>query len=108
MSKEQEQKYTPEGLPIVTNDTLRSFAREIIRRGTDTDAQFKKTHNYLNEIAEENPVIEKYMVGTVTTIFMDDFHKTSAFEAMAGLYMLLKNQAIANNVEESLENTEGD
>jgi len=87
-------RYTKEGLPVVTLDTLNVFGRDMFVRGP---SQFE---DWLSEIDDENEVISTYMT-SITKLYPIE-QQTGLLVAMGGLYQLLKAQAEKNKIEEAL------
>ena len=98
----EKDKYTEDGLPIVCDKIIDVSLRDD-ERYIYEGVKVNKTYDHIKEILEaENPIMLEFL-----DIWIDEFHgdlNSDAFVmGFAGAYKLLKRQAQANKLEESLE-----
>ena len=91
-----DKRYTKEGLPIVSIDTLATFGKDMISRTPDYVGE------WIKDIDKENPGVSAYMNVTVATLCPPE-HRDNMYSAIAGLYKILKNQAQINSLESHLD-----
>ncbi len=85
-----DEKYTKEGLPIVTEETERAFMSELIR-SINTEGSLSYLEKQLEEINSENPKILNY-IRRMTMMYPPELH-TIAASSLAGIYILFKSQS---------------
>lgn len=83
-------KYTPQGLPIPSLDTLRTFGRDMIVRGQD------QAKEWLKLIDQENPGVGTYIAAVGRRYKGTD--RVAVMEDLAGLYMVMRRQAKSNKL----------
>lgn len=108
------EKYTKEGLPIVSKDRLDSLMGEMLKevmqgiRCRGPDAERDITADLLKQIGEENPHASKYIAACMGATFINPC-QSKAIQGMimgqylANFYRLLKSQAEANKLEEQVQ-----
>lgn len=89
------EKYTPQGLPIISSSTFKVFLRDTRVRD---EIQLQE---WLRIIKEENPGVADYLqyISDVTGDFPTNARSYMLQTAM-GLYMMIRRQAEANKLEE--------
>ena len=93
-----EPKLTPEGLPVVTEHTGHSLNHDV-----SSSASFSLAETY-NRIRVYNPVLAE-----IIDVFAKQFDEETrgvARAKMIGIYELLRRQAEANQLENTVNNTE--
>lgn len=86
-------KYTKEGLPVVTQDTVRVFGKSM--------KEYYKLPEWLERIKQENPVIYDNITG-LTKFYPQNLREGILLD-LAGLYTILRRQAESNKMEEALK-----
>lgn len=84
-------KYTEEGLPIVTGESLCSFSKDLEKKGVKNVVEWAK------QIGKENPLVAEYINGFYSK-YPEEYRLMFMLE-IEGLYILLKRQAEANKLE---------
>ena len=91
-------KYTKEGLPIVTLDQVRSFGRDIQEdMKSMLEGKCDSVKAWLHEIDQENNGISAYIIKVAEQYPLE--FRPSVFAHLASLYRLLKRQAEAYKME---------
>ena len=95
------QKYTPEGLPILTRETLNMHFIEEKKLDKETDAGLIKTmEKRAEEIFDENPFIQSALDKFCREYNFKGEDELHVQAAGVYIYQLLKRQAEVNKLEE--------
>ena len=87
------EKYTKDGLPIVTSETIKGFVADV---GRDT----AKLDIYVDDIKKENNLLGEYIREMLNSSAQGD---TDIAYSAVFIYMLLKRQVESNKMAESLK-----
>lgn len=90
----RERKYTPEGLPVVSLESIQSFFRD-----TYTNEE-EHVSDWFEIIRDENPNVGKY-INTIVRIHEHSIRNRLQSE-LARLYILIRRQAESNKLDEEL------
>lgn len=94
-------KYTPEGLPILTKETLdMHFVEEKKLDRESDDGLLKVMERRAKEIFDENPVLEEALDRFCREYNFEGMDKVCAQAAGVYVYQLMKRQAEVNRLEE--------
>jgi len=95
-------KYTPEGLPVVSENQLAAYCNTL-QRLSDRDGIDEYISELVGRIHDENPNVIAYVAAIKAQIPGNDALQELVTTAIAGLYELLKRQAEVNNLETQLK-----
>jgi len=93
-----DERYTKEGLPILTEDTRKAFIGELERGLFRTKSPSLILQKWFDEVESENSEIMEY-IARIVRGYPQDLHLVTA-SFVVGLYRLLKSQANNNKIAE--------
>jgi len=93
--------YTSEGLPVITDEALGAFLRDINIARSDRKKFEKYTYGIMYRLRNQNPEIAKYITN-VTKSLPEEYSGLVSVH-MAILYEMLRRQAEVNKLEKSLQ-----
>ena len=100
MERESNNKYTPEGLPVMTKSTLEMYFIEEERLDKENEDSFLKTlEKRADEVFSKNPLLEPALSRFCKTYSLDEMETEFIKGAGVFVYELLKRQAQINNLE---------
>jgi hypothetical protein len=91
---DEKPKYTPEGLPVVSKNTMEISKKEFSPE--DIEALKKYSIECINRITESNPEVMNFMDNVVSSMPYE--HQPTVSLALVCLYELLRLQADANRM----------
>jgi hypothetical protein len=100
----EDKKHTPEGLPVVSEETLKAYEEENERRSNRKGDN--ATNINLSKIMErENPFLNRYLQTTVGSYLLQNQIQESInfLEGATRIYDILRRQAQANTLERQTE-----
>src|SRR3989344_3512367 len=95
------QKYTPEGLPVVTKETILSL-RDIIKREIKKDRCEFLVRSFLYRLKEENLLVLKLVGDFVIESLKDEDLKNEYFSGAFITYESLRRQYASNKLEKEI------